>query len=545
MRHYFLLLLFLFAVSVKAQIVNEMPFTGLRKISWTPTFIESGNDYYFTRQEMGYKRPITNARPLSATIYKYNFKSRAVVKSAHIYGDTIQTDSVVDTYAQFIYSDGNQIFLAFNRSYPDDTLMQPHPYQSIMFMALDTALNVVVPEKRVKTKYLPHGRFASCHIQAFTMIGNHILIGYFQEDSVGGGMGALSRYLILDNAGNFIKDSIIGVVPNVQPSVEVRHRLAEIVPFGNNQALITGQGIADTGIHGPVSFAIADSNLNVLDTFYFKPALFFGSGGYQGYYLQPPNFQALPTGSIITGREYYLTSGPTPSSIYTAMSKLKASTRYTVDTTIVFPQFNAMDYEHNSNPSLHNLIYQQRDNRVYYASVNFQNFGFNGGCNGYPNFVQVMCTDTNLHTLWLKYLTPDSASCASITSVVKSDKRAGIDVVGQYVNTFSPLDTSLWGNFIYHIDSAGTLDVPSNHSYTLRDRLLIYPNPTTDAVVIDDLFKDINKVTVYDMQGRELARVIPVTYPVRMTLSAWPAGSYLVRVRLKDGSGVSKTVIRQ
>lgn len=493
-------------------------------------FLEHRGNYYFNTAVYGYKRPVTNTYPVSATLHKYNFATKAITKSAHIYGDTIQTDSVVDLFAQLAIVKGDRIYMAYNRHYPSDTVQKPHPYESISYIVLDTNLNVIIPERRLKTLFQPFGRFTSCHLQQMSFVGNRIAIAYNQDDSMGF-TGSLGRYLLIDVAGNLVADSVAGIAPN--PSGLVSHRINEIISMKNGKVLITGTGIIDKG-KGARSFVITDTSLHPLDTFYFKPSPLFGSGGYQGYFAQPPNFQPLPTGSLIAARDYSITNGPT-TGFRSAVIKLKAINRYAVDTIVVFPIESNTDGSHRSSPSIRNLVYQEIDNRVYYTSATGQN-SLSGGCNGYSNFVQVMCLDTNLRQKWIKYLTPAENSCASVTVVTKSDGRPGIDVAGAYSDATVPSDTSRQGYFIYHIDSTGSLEVENGAPLVFRDRIRLYPNPTDDFLVVDDLLSKAKSIAVYDMQGKLLFKVSASPKQTTIRISELVPGNYSLLLYFVDGT---------
>jgi hypothetical protein len=71
----------------------------------------------------------------------------------------------------------------------------------------------------------------------------------------------------------------------------------------------------------------------------------------------------------------------------------------------------------------------------------------------------------------------------------------------------------------------------------------IYPNPVVDNVVIEST-TDIREVRVFDAQGKLLQLVDnqQVTTTLSLSLSALPAGVYLVRVVNGQGVHVSKIV---
>ncbi len=89
------------------------------------------------------------------------------------------------------------------------------------------------------------------------------------------------------------------------------------------------------------------------------------------------------------------------------------------------------------------------------------------------------------------------------------------------------------------------LDVHEAAPFAIRDRFRIYPNPATDALMIDDILHAVTAASVYDMQGR-LAQQAPVSAnPARLSLKALPAGTYMLRLQLKDGSSHSQLFIRR
>jgi hypothetical protein len=365
--------------------------------------------------------------------------------------------------------------------------------------------------------------------------GDKLIIAYYANDSL---LGTLSSNLVVNSNGDVLKDTTVGVPPIIAGSN--RHQIIEMIPYPNQQFIITGSGIS--GQPAAYGFILADSNMNVLDTFHIKLADWT-----QGAFYQFPNMVSLPSGSLIAGREFSSAKRPSgiPDGTYTGLTKLRAATRFTFDSVVAFYGRDSFDVNYSSRPSLHNLQYNHIDNRIYYANANglAYGLGFISTCLTPPNYLQVICTDTNLHVYWRKYLQSSNGDCSRITRVAATSGRVGIDIIGMIGNDLYAVDTTWTTSFVYHVDSTGTLDVLSEH-ISLRDRVRIYPNPTSGVIQVDDLLNGIVSISVIDMLGKEVLRYGGQRSPVSFTIANREAGNYLVKVLLSDGSSISKIISR-
>jgi type IV secretory pathway TraG/TraD family ATPase VirD4 len=85
-------------------------------------------------------------------------------------------------------------------------------------------------------------------------------------------------------------------------------------------------------------------------------------------------------------------------------------------------------------------------------------------------------------------------------------------------------------------------DEPSAVAASAQDYgVKIYPNPTVDNVVIEST-TDIREVRVFDAQGTLLQLVDNQQVTTTLSLSALPAGVYLVRIVNGQGVCISKIV---
>jgi hypothetical protein len=529
-----LFLSLLIPISGIAQ-VNEVPLMGLKRVA-PYVFHEISANYYFCTIAKGNTKDARGLLPFSVALNKCDKNTHAITKTAHLIGDTVQTDSLLSYFAQLSCYANGRLFFAYNRIYPADTSL----VESISLIVMDTNLNTIVPERRIKTTFSHSGRFTGSHLQCLTVSGNKLLIGYVKNDTASPS-GFMSFYLITDFNGNVIKEDTIGIPPKTTGST-IRHELAGFQPYPQNRLLITGKGL-DGNNQGVNMFLLADSNMNVLDTFYFKPAIEYGSGGYQGNFIQPPDISVLPGGNVIVGRDFNVDAGPSSvGSVITTLGKCKVQDRFDFDSMIHFPILDNND-NYTSSPSIHNLEYNRLDNRIYYANAN-RITSFTQHCLTSQNYIQVVCTDTNLHTYWRKFLTPNTNSCAVVTYVFVPDGRNGINVAGQFSDAFNPSDTSLQGSFLFHIDSTGTLDVKNQSLFNVRERFLIYPNPVTDILNIDDVENNIATVAVFNIQGRMIQQTAVTSHPMRLSIKDLVPGNYFILLRLKDGSTHSRSFSR-
>ncbi|MEO6833648.1 MAG: T9SS type A sorting domain-containing protein [Chitinophagaceae bacterium] len=527
---------------------NEIPLIGIKHINpWM--FIEKGSNYYFTTATYGNKRAMNGGdRPKEIIVQKCNIATHQIVSSLHLIGDTVQTDSVISGFEQLSCSLGDKIFYLFNEYFPDDTVENPHPVNGIVFASIDTNLNIVVAPMRIKSQYSPQmGRFDGCAIQSFTPIGNRLVVGYVSGDSafkIVSNASELSRYLILDQNGIILKDSVAGTVPAIATNTAVYHQLAEIIPYTDGKLLLTGRGIHNYGMSSKSGFALVDSNMHVLDTFAFKFDDYL-SANYIGYYPQFPNSVVLPSRTIILGRDFYtVNSAGNQTGIYVALAKLSIANRYNADTIAVFSGLATVNLQ-NSTPSLLNLGYNKIDKSLYYAFTDGRvSPAYAAPCNDTLNHVCIISVDTNLHLKWQKYVSPANHSCSYVSRIAVSDARTGIDVIGYYTDATNSNDTNLQGSFIYHMDSTGTLDVIDQNKFTIRDRFRVFPNPTSDIVSVDDVLQSIESIDVYNMQGALILRKPAGQGQTSISLATQPSGLYVLCLFIKDGTHYLARVLR-
>ena len=87
-------------------------------------------------------------------------------------------------------------------------------------------------------------------------------------------------------------------------------------------------------------------------------------------------------------------------------------------------------------------------------------------------------------------------------------------------------------------------EVTLGDQYTALEQITVYPNPTQNVLNIISS-SPIDRVTVYDVRGREVLRESfnqQGTYQIDM--SALETAMYFVRIDTQDGS-ISKRIIKQ
>ena len=115
--------------------------------------------------------------------------------------------------------------------------------------------------------------------------------------------------------------------------------------------------------------------------------------------------------------------------------------------------------------------------------------------------------------------------------------------VGWYLKCFRNAHTGLSSNnpSWYTANCTLGIDDPGSSS----DKISIYPNPARHEVNLALPSALATSVTVYDITGRTVVRVIPQPGQQKLTVntSAWTNGIYLVRVSSHDGSSSTAKLV--
>jgi hypothetical protein len=510
----FWVLLLILGHDVFAQPVNELKLMQPRQ-GYALYLTERGNYYYFdfahAKREPGKQDAVMLER------HKYHKTNYTFNGSAISAGDTIQYDSVVTTsaHSRYIFWNGNIAYAGTEFFYPSNT-----NYHGLVFSLMDTNMNVLIPRRRLK-EVLYGGVWTNVTIAGMSTLGSRLAIFYSQVDTGKGPYKVRTCGILLDEDGTILKDTTV---------VNYDFRADRSMPYPGNRCMLSGG----------TEHVLLDSNLVVVDTFKDKP-LHMPSGPYRGYFGDGGHEIALPSGTLIKGGEYTILQGP-GGGRPTALSRLTAATRYSSDTTLLI--FNGPYDPAGGGNYYHNLQYNDFDKRVYYVNSTRQPSPYY--CLDTLNHLQVICTDTLLRPLWRKFITLGSNVCATAQWVAASDGRGGIGVMGyQYDIRFPMLDTAHSGCFLFHLDSAGSVSVNGGLSPVVRDRIRIYPNPATDAFVIDDVLGGLKTYVLYDMSGRQVNSKTVSGKLAKVALDGLAMGPYVLRVMLSDGSAISQTVMKQ
>lgn len=74
-----------------------------------------------------------------------------------------------------------------------------------------------------------------------------------------------------------------------------------------------------------------------------------------------------------------------------------------------------------------------------------------------------------------------------------------------------------------------------------RLEIKLYPNPSNKTVTIEGVY--MQRITVYDMNGKIVNRSKPRSNEFKMNVSTFPSGVYIMQIWCDDGRGVFKKLI--
>ena len=528
----FVVFLFFLAGYFKAHaqnnILSQMGFSRIQTFNW----VEQGNSFYFISfKEAAITQPISGDAPATAyTLEKWDKHTLQKTASVTYYADTLQADSIVYWYSMSMAVAQDKIHIVYNKRIEESP---SYGRMNMCYMQLDTNLTITVPERQLE--------YSGVMIQQILPFQNKgLLVAYHKNDPVNP-FSSYSRFIILDNSGNQILADTFSYKPAFVPGAPSLHRVVEVNPFPGNRYLVSGESLLPIITHTR-GFYLADSNLNVLDTFYLPNALYTNANNEAGDIYRFPNLKVLPSCSVIGGGMYLFDVQNKPSMVKSVIFNLKPENRYVMDTFMVYGQADSNDVGHTVAPSMHSLEYNPADNLIYYADVTHKDIL--GQCVSSYNYVQIICADTNLNTRWRKYIYFGPDRCSFVTRVSKCDDRPGVLVVGTSGSTVSN-NPSLTQDFVFYIDSAGSgLSVPQNKAEGLRDRVVVYPNPAKDLVYIDDLFGKLDQLMVYDVRGRLLHHQKLDARRATFHAGALPPGLLIFKILTKDQQILYKRIIK-
>jgi hypothetical protein len=77
------------------------------------------------------------------------------------------------------------------------------------------------------------------------------------------------------------------------------------------------------------------------------------------------------------------------------------------------------------------------------------------------------------------------------------------------------------------------------------DKLIIYPNPSSDVIYIKSTGVDLRRVILYDAQGKQIATEIQYFGDKVMLELPKPSGNYLIKIETLDGSYIRRVIKSQ
>jgi hypothetical protein len=517
-----------FSTRAQVNIFSGLPMSD----GWTMnTFCEAGNYYFYLTQKI-YSNVYHNSGTDYAATYilhkvdKLNFTE---VSSVTALGDSTQADSTVASFFVFLKENKGRLYIAYGKKFVYDTtlIMYKQFRYGVYCKVYDTVLNVVVPEKRL-CLYTGDEEFTGANLRTFSVINEKPIISFSQLDTLASYKG-MSRFILLDKDANVLKEDTAGYKPRLQyfPAYTLTD-LINVNSYKNKQIIASGRFLCSTELDG---FYLADSNMNVLDTFYLLNSDYNKFPVANGYFPSAPSMAALPTGSLVFAGMFSYTLKPSNQGyMTTAFTKNSEASRFGVDTLVIVDGNHGV--HSSSNVPVTALAYNATDNNLYYSnSVDMDNFG--EYCAGTSNYIQLICADTNLHVKWVKYIYSDSNICAISRGLSNCDGRPGTVIVGTKTSQTVPAG-SFVNSYAYYIDSTGYLAVPETEGVHIRDRFRLYPNPVADMVYADDVFNSLKEACVYDMQGRVVVKQALGSGSNGINVSSLPPGIYLVRLYTTD-----------
>lgn len=525
---FFWAMLLCFSTLAQSNLLTPL---GINNILITQ-FREQLNSHYFLTYKVNFDVKKYGGYPFEFTINKSDKNNHILLGSKVVMGDTVQADSAVNFSDVNLLVKNDKIHLFYKKGFILDTTRLPVYKRfatGLYYQQLDTNLNIIIPERKIKSTNGDDDRFLLANIQTVLDINDNVMVGNFYADTTDyfSIANCISQYIILNSAGVIIKEDSFGILPPVIPP-HYTQRVVEVVHYGADKLLVSEQLFHPTVRLG---FYIADTMLNIIDTFYQKPTRFFKPPDTDGFLNRSANMVAISDHSFILGGQYRHGFGSWQAT-HTVLMKQRLSTRFKTDLFTVIPGYDNNDLLNQSSPSIHSLAYNAFDNLLYYALSTHSN-EYLLGCEGPDNYIQVVCADTNLQVKWRKFIYAGVNTCAIVGYVTKADQRGGCLVAGERYSSTQPGNTALYADFVYYIDSTGNLSVPEENGVEVRDRVALYPNPADSYIVVHDLFDKIDRIRIIDMNGRVVADNRNVTTS-QTDVSGLPSGIYNVTVITKD-----------
>jgi len=534
-----LLFLLLLPLLCNAQI-NILPLTGVQNIQ-VNTFLEIGSSYYFLSYDSSnVAKDIFNNHPRRFLLNKVNKYSNFVTSTAEAMGDSLQVDSLISLSAYNIYclmkkSPDNHIYLFYQKYIKQDFSLPAYQQWKIGIYCtvFDTSMHRIVSDKRL---VLADG-YAQMYQPTPTVlcfVGNNPVLGYNLFDTLHYSNITLAKYLKLDEQANILAHDTLG--NKAAAALPDQHYVTNICAAGNKVS-VWGQSLLPAGPSAPWpldhSITVLDTAFSVIDT--FRAGSWNGLANRFSYWEGFTNSILLPTGTLIQGHCAYADPQVNYGGILqSAITRRHLNHPFQIDKYLLVAGKDSIDWNHGApGPSYETVVYNTVDGNLYYANNTHSEFMGNY-CPygpGVKNYVQVICSDTNLNLRWTRYIHSDSSACASVDHVVAGNGRSGVVVCG--ANYHLPYNGQT-DQFAYYIDSSGALNVPNTSSTFIRDRFRVYPNPASSKLFADDVFDNLKQATVYAMDGRVVINQNLAAGKNEMNIAGLPPGLYLIRLMSRD-----------
>ncbi len=508
---------------------------------------ESNGSYYsitYLKKDTSTYPQIDNLYPAEYWIHKHDVSTLVPQARAAFTGDLLQADSTIVPGAIVMEVKDGRVHLVYTKQIVDDTTA-PLPYKmflnAIYYQQLDSQLNVVVPETRLKLvgqqqsgdKLVPMNLFVTDRVTIPVIInfGNNPPLDYY------------SIFYQLNLDGQLIREGVFGNV-NSTDTLH-RHYVVAVSEFPGNRFFINGEQLFKApNLHR--SFYIADTAMNMIDTFALKVSDVNNSTDYYAYLPKTPYMLALPTGSVVAASEYFYRTGPSqfvyPAYNHTMLLKGKPGNRYSSYEAVRFKKKDTLDHSHSSFPSIHSLVYNPVDNYIYYANTTHSQII--NDKHSKNNFLQVFCLDTNLNLRWRKFVQPAQSVHTYSGYVEVPDGRPGVTVAGKFYKTLPNYPQLPGEGFSYYLDSATPTAVVDPGQVQVRNRISLYPSPATEYIMVEDLLGSRLEVMIYNLNG---AMVLKEAFAVskKIDISSLAPGTYIARIVTDDREQYSVKFLRQ
>jgi hypothetical protein len=530
------LLLVCIAVSICGNITAQ---TNLLEQIQVPkinigNWIEKDNYYYFlSMQHAGPGNDAMNGRKaLQYVLNKYDKNTLQRIDWKVIAGDTLQNDTLISIGLQ-MFLQKDTFYLLY---YKDWDIGEIDPETGYYIKKLDTDFNTILSERRYDIDYPSlTGALLGC---AGPLPDGNVFIGQITNNSP-----YTSETLILNHNGDVIQQQFPGIQGDCGGNGQVS--LRSFVPLDNQTYIISGRELCGHSCNGEplvndFAFQLLDSNMHLLDTFYYKRGMVTSDTPMHIHTMIFPTTIALPGGSLICSGGMNLDQAA-PSLIpnFPLITKLTKASRYGVDKYIAFGPVNNTDSAHGIFSTPFSTVYNPHDNNLYFADLtHYGSYGVWGSPVKNESFIEIISLDTNLNFRWRKFikLTGNYHWLGINTS---SDNRNGV-IVGGYSNFAEAFDPNydsakMW---VYHVDDNTPSANPTVGISAIsvhENGFSFYPNPASDVLHIASEKSTLRSIVICDISGRTLLTKSLSKQEESIDIGLFGKGMYLLKCEDKDG----------